>query len=263
MKNENIKNSWDKINPDDDLKEKMLFNIKNQYENLYQKKGRNIMIKKVICIIAVIFVISSTTVFAAYHYLTAGEVADNLGDNKLAKEFNSENIDNYATETLGDYKVTMLGITLGKNISNFHVCSEEINPERTYAAVAVEKTNGKAMTYDDEILVTPLIEGLEPWNYNIYTMNGSYMAEIIDGILYRIVEFDSIEYFADRHIYMAVLDNGFYDKDAYDYDNNTGLIKRNDNYKGTNILFDLNIDKSKADKNKARDYIEKINNNLN
>ncbi len=63
------------------------------------------------------------------------------------------------------------------------------------------------MTFDDSILILPLIDGLKPWEYNIYTMHGIYGAQITDGVLYRIIEFDSIGCFADRNVYMAVTDS--------------------------------------------------------
>ena len=119
------------------------------------------------------------------------------------------------------------------------------------------------MTYDDEILVTPLIEGLKPWQYNIYTMDGGRQSKIIDGVLYTIVEFDSVEYFADRHIYLAVLDQTFYTTEAYNYDEKTGVISVNEGYNGTNILFELKVDKSKANPNKAAEYLDKIDKKIN
>ena len=260
MKNERIINSWNKINPDNQTKDKMLKSIKSQIENSHLKeKEKIIMIKKIIIIAACITLACVSTAFAAYKYLSAEQVADKLGDNKLAAIFNDKlDIFNQQSKTIGDYKATIIDITSGKNISNFKSSSCDINSERTYAVVAVEKADGTEMNYDDEILVTPLIEGFEPWKYNIFTMNGGYCANIIDGVLYRIIEFDNIEYFADRNIYLAVLNNGFYDINAYNYDIKTGLIIRNNNYEGTNILFNLDIDKSKANPQKAEEYIKEI-----
>lgn len=217
------------------------------------------MIKKIIVIAACITLVCVSTAFAAYKYLSAEQIAYKLGDNKLAAIFNNKD-NNFIqqSETIGNYKATIIDITSGKNISDFKSSSWDIHPEITYAVVAVEKADGTEMTYDDEILVTPLIEGLEPWMYNIFTMNGGYRADLIDGVLYRIIEFDNIEYFADRNIYIAVLNNVFYDTNAYNYDAKTGLITRNNNYEGTNILFNLNIDKSKANPQKAEEYIKEI-----
>ncbi len=49
-------------------------------------------------------------------------------------------------------------------------------------------------------------------------MNGGYTADITDGVLYRIIEFDSIEFFADRKVYMAILSDMFVDSKAYSFD---------------------------------------------
>ncbi len=199
----------------------------------------------------------AATVFAAYNYLTAKQTAEELDYHILAENFNNDAPSEIITD--GKYKAALLGITFGKNISEF----EDVIPDRTYAAIAIEKTDRSDMTYDDEILVTPLIEGLKPWQYNIYTMDGGRQSKIIDGVLYTIVEFDSVEYFADRHIYLAVLDQTFYTTEAYNYDEKTGVISVNEGYNGTNILFELEVDKSKANPAKAAEYLDKIDKKIN
>ena len=231
------------------------FDIEREDLNNMKKSTK---IKVSFLLSAVIVCVLAVTAFAAYNYLTAKQVANKFDDPILADNF-KENEIQVKTIKDGKYKVTLLGLTSGKNISKFESSSWELFPDRTYAAVAVEKTDGSAMTYDDEVLVTPLIEGLAPWQYNICTMNGGWQGQIIDGVLYRIVDFDSIEYFADKHIYLAVLDQTFYSIDAYNYDEKTGLISVKESYDGTNILFDLNVDKSKADPVKAEEYLYKIN----
>lgn len=225
-------------------------------EFIMTKKTHNI--KKIAVLAAAALCIIGTTVFAAYHLMSARDVASSLGDSKLAQYFDQQG---FVSETVtdGDYKATVLGITSGENLSDFKSSSWEIFSERTYAVVAVEKTDGTAMTYDDEILVTPLISGLKPWQYNIFTMNGGYTADIIDGILYRIIEFDSIEYFADRDVYMAVLSQPFLNNTSYAFDESTGEISPKEDFDGTNILIKLNLDKSKADPEKAQEYLDKLN----
>ena len=219
------------------------------------------MVRRIIFISVCITLICVSTAFAAYKYFTGGQVAYSLGDEKLSSAFDLNNDDfKIQSETIGDYKATLLGITSGKNISDFKSSSWDVIPERTYIVAAVEKSDGSEIDYDDEILITPLIEGLEPWKYNILTMNGGYIEQIIDGVMYRIIECDNIEYFSDRHIYLAVLNSVFYDKNAYNYDTETGLIERNKEYDKTNILFDLDMDKSKADSKKAEKYIDKAEN---
>lgn len=229
----------------------------NERTNFIMTK-RNRNIKKIIVVAAAVLCCICTTVFAAYHLLSAKEVATSLGDSKLAGYFEKQgSVSNTITD--GDYKATVLGITSGENLSNFQSSSWEIFSERTYAVVAIEKTNGTAMTYDDEILVTPLIQGLKPWQYNIFTMNGGYTADIINGVLYRIIEFDSIEYFADRDVYMAVLSKPFLNNQSYSFDETSGEISPKKDFDGTNILIKLNLDKSKANPKKAQEYINKLN----
>lgn len=214
--------------------------------------------KKITVFAAAGLCIIGTSVFAAYHLMNAKDVAQSLGDYTLAQYFDSQGAIS-ETVTDGNYKATVLGITSGKNLSDFKSSSQDIFPEKTYVVTAVEKTDGSAMTYDDEILVTPLIQGLNPWKYNIFTMNGGYTAEIIDGILYRIIEFDTIEYFADRDIYIAVVSEAFLNNKTYSFDETTGNICANDDYDGTNMLIKLKLDKSKANPVKAREYLDKLN----
>lgn len=211
-----------------------------------------------IAILAAALCLICTTVFAAYRLMNAKEVAQSLGDTRLAEYFDERGTA-YDTVCDGDYKATVLGIASGEDLSDFKSSAWEIFSERTYAVVAVERADGSAMTYDDKILVTPLISGLKPWQYNIFTMNGGYIADIIDGVLYRIIEFDSIEYFADREVYMAVLSEPFLNNTAYGFDETTGRIYPREDFDGTNILIKLNLDKSKANPEKAEEYLNNLN----
>lgn len=238
------------------VKNTLAYPFKIESEELIMTKEKFSMRKTVLIAVAIICILG-TTVFAAYHYLTAKDVANTFGDTELAKYFGEHGAIS-ETITDGGYKATVLGIVSGENISNFESSAWEIFPERTYAVVAVEKTDGTSMTFEDTILVSPLIEGLKPWEYNIFRMNGGYQSNIIDGVLYRIIEFDSIEYFADRKVYMAILSDSFIDNKPYSYNEETGVITANKDYEGTNILIELELDKSKADPDKAEQYLKKV-----
>lgn len=218
-------------------------------------KSNKYNIKKIALVSAVIACILLTSVFAASIFLSPDELANKFGDTKLAGHFDEIVSE---TEVDGEYKATVLGIASGEKISNFENFAWDVYPDRTYVAVAIEKADGSAMTYDDEILVTPLIEGLKPHQYNIVTMHGSYTAQVIDGILYRIIECDSIEWFADKNLYLAVTDVAFLDNSQYNMDSKTGNIFANTDYDGTNILFELELDKSKANPQKAAEYLSQL-----
>ena len=218
---------------------------------------RNCNFKKILIIAAAALCVIGTSVFAAFHLMSAKETVNALGDSKLAQYFSKQGSVS-DTVTDGSYKATVLGIASGENLSEFKSSSWDMFPERTYVVVAIEKADGSAMTFDDSILVTPLIQGLNPFQYNIFTMNGGCISDIIDGVLYRIIEFDSIEYFADREVYMAVLSEAFINNKSYSYDDATGEITPVNDYNGTNILIKLKLDKSKADPKKAKEYLDKL-----
>lgn len=218
-------------------------------------ESKNFSMRKAAVALLIGICVIGTGAFAMHSFLNAKQVANEFGDTKLSEYFDESGIIS-ETKTDGKYKATILGIASGERISNFKSSIWDVYPDRTYVAVAIEKTDGTAMTYEDEIMVTPLIEGLSPWQYNIVTMHGGYSAKVIDGILYRIIECDSLEYFADRNIYIGVVDKTFLTNEHYTFEESTGGIFENQNYKGTNMLFNLKLDSKKADPKKAEEYIK-------
>lgn len=210
-----------------------------------------------LALIAAVICVFGTTALAAYHFLSPKEIANSMGDDKLAG-YLAEGEHAPESKTDGNYTATLLEVTSGKELSQFASSAWELFPDRTYAVVAIERTDGSAITHDDNLLVSPLIEGLNPIQYNIFTMNGGYTEKIIDNVLYRIVEFDSITYFADHHLYLTVLSETFYDANAYRYDEETGLITVNEEFDGTNILFDIALDPALANPSKAADYLQTL-----
>jgi len=89
-------------------------------------------------------------------------------------------------------------------------------------------------------------------------MGGGYSTAVRDGVMYRMLEMDNIEMFADKGIYVGVSSGTFYDREAYRFDEGSGEISRNTDYKGVNALFTLPVDKSKADSAAAEAYLEKL-----
>ena len=89
-------------------------------------------------------------------------------------------------------------------------------------------------------------------------MDGGYSDKVENGILYRIIECDDVMMFADRTLYLCVSDTAFYDTNAYNYDDSTGAISRNETYDGMNLLFTLPIDPSKADEAAAEAYLKAL-----
>ena len=183
---------------------------------------------------ALTLVIGSAAVMAAARYLTPGQIAQELDDKKLVDAFQGEDavLVNETQEYAG-FRITLLGAVSGRNISEYLTEDDkgQVEDDRFYAAVAVERTDGSPMpdtgddAYGEEpFYVSPYIKGLEPWKYSVASMGGGYSEFVRDGIQYRLLDMENIDIFADRGIYIGVSSGTFYDSEAYVFDEATGEI---------------------------------------
>ncbi len=223
-------------------------------------------------IAAAILFTGSVTAVATWKYLAPDKVAEVLEDKGLAAAFQSKDaVSLNESQEFGEYKITLLGILSGKNLTQY-VSTEDagsVRDDRTYVVTAIENLDGSPRpavsdeSYGtDPFFVSPLIEGQDPNWFNIITMGGGYSEIVQDGIQYRITETDNVEAFADRTLYLAVCSGTFYDQGAYQFDQATGQISRNESYGGVNALFCLPLDSSKADKEAAEAYIQRVEKEL-
>lgn len=213
---------------------------------------------------------SSLTAYGAYRYLTMNEAVKELGDKALVEAFSGE----YATvinetQSYGGYDVTLMGIASGENLTErARVNDGAVMPDRTYAMVSIARSDGSPLPDFGEIekgsaerdfFVSPLIGGYHPAVYNIVTMRGNYSEILLDGVVYRLLECDNVEKFADHELYLCVIGgNTFYDTDAYFFDEEMGKITRNTSYSGLNALFGLPIEDSKANPEEAERYLGEL-----
>lgn len=213
---------------------------------------------------AAVLCVTSITVYAAWRYLSSSDVAGSARDISLAEAFAGEQaLLINETQSCGDYRVTLLGIVSGEALSAYpHEHNGSIAGDRTYAVITVENGNGMPMpdvsqeAYGKtELFASPLIGGYDPALYNLAGMAGNYTDITEDGVLYRLIECDNVEIFADHDLYLCVTEGTFYNKEAYRYDEVTGKISRNEDYEGLNALFALQVDASKANPEKAAEYI--------
>lgn len=262
--------------PGDILNRKILEQVK-ETEYMRQKKYKR---ASAAVIAAAVLAASSITVVAAWQYRSASDVAESVGDEKLAGYFaeqasaagtvmdppgvagQADSAGNIGeSQSLGGYKVTVLGLVSGEGLSEYQAKSgAQVHSDRTYCVVAIEREDGTAMDAEHgDFFVSPLIGGLEPWKYNAATLCGNYSQFVEEGILYRLLECDNIECFADHELYLCVTDTSFYDSSLYHYDEADGSISRNTQYTGLNALFDLEMDASLADPVKAQALVAEIN----
>ncbi len=253
----------------DILNRKILEQVK-ETEIMRERKGRRV---SAAVIVAALVAGASITAVAAWQYKSAPEIADRLGDDKLAGHFaeqmtsvdkTDKNIELHdivgESQNYGGYQVTVLGLMSGEDLSkSSNVLNGSIRRDRTYCAVAIQKEDGTAVDAEKEdFFVSPLIGGLNPAHYNAASMGGSYGEFVEEGILYRLVECENITYFADHELYLSVSDTAFYDNSLYHYDETAGSISRNTDYAGLNALFKLELDASLADPVKAQALLDEL-----
>ena len=258
--------------PDERLNNQVLSAVKER-KNMTNNMTNKRKIPAAAIIAACTLVFGSLTALAARHYLTPSEIATEMEDDTLKAAFLSENaLFINEEQEIGGYRVILLGTVAGKNISDYLSTDGNgvVADDRIYTVVAIEHADGTPMpdTSSDEydmgaFYVSHYIRGLNPKKYSIMSMGGGSSAMVKDGVEYRIMEMDNIEMFADKGIYVGVSSGTFYDNNAYIYDENTGIMTRNTDYDGVNALFELPIDKDKADPAAAKTYLEELENSWN
>lgn len=250
--------------PDFWLNQKILNQVKEEKRMNIRKAGK---VQAAMLAAALVIGAGSISAYAAWKYLAPEKVSESLQDGKLTKAFQSEDaVTVNETQSYGGYRVTLLGMISGKDITDHELKSnEQVRNDRSYIAVAIENADGTPMPEradefpeDLQFMVSPFIRGYDPAWYNVMTMTGGYSEFVEDGILYRLVDCDNVEIFADHGLYLGVNDGTFYNSEAYNYDKESGKITRNEDYEGLNALFDLPIDPSKADPKAAANYITSL-----
>ncbi|GIP36589.1 hypothetical protein [Paenibacillus sp. J2TS4] len=246
--------------PEEKLNESIIHQLKerSQMKHKYRKRLSAGLLA------AVLLLVLSVSAYAAVQLFSAKQVVEHLGDQLLADAFDSKDaIQINQSKASGDYRFTLHGLVSGAGLSEFPHSREAIYPDRTYAVVSIARLDGKPMPnisdpeYGKEpFFVSPLIKGLKPWQFNIASMHGAYSEDVIDGVMYRILECDQVEIFADRGVYLAISSTTFYSIEAFRYDEITGEIQVREDYPGAAVLFDLPLDAAKADLVKAEAYIE-------
>lgn len=218
-------------------------------------------------------------VAAALHYMNSAQVAEHFAYNDIAKAFEGEDaIEINETQTVGGYKVTLLGITSGKNLEGRW--NQEYETDGTYLVTAIEKEDGTPMpsTTEDEagpFTVMPFISGFKPYIVNPLYGEGSFVTwTVINGVQYQLFGVGNLECFADHNLYVCVSRSITYNTEEYSYiEDETGSpygsekylfgetggrIERNEDFKDVNALFKIQLDASKADRTKAEEYLKQF-----
>ncbi|MDO5519859.1 MAG: hypothetical protein Q4G58_05135 [bacterium] len=259
MINKKIKNSFDQTELSEaekgELYQKILREASSNQNVTYleRKKTMKKLVIGAACFAAVCIVPAGT--YAAYKWMSPKQVAVEIEDEKLAKAFGKAENEVVVRES-GDYRVAFLGTVSGKQIEASVQPDGEVKEDRTYLTVGIERKDGTPMKLTDAIYVSPFVQNLKPWQYDVHAMDASAVSVVKDGMLYRMVECNNLEMFANSNVYLAVQDGTAYNSEAYSYDEKNGTTARNESYQGMNLLFDVSLDASKADEAAASKFIK-------
>jgi len=270
-----IKTSWDKINPDEAARQRMLGQIMDRTHAAEQpNEGGNLMLtrKKVLrtaFIAAALACILAVSVFAAVKLLTAKEVAEWF-DPEIAKAFHNPDgmvifdaVEINESQTAGDYEITLLGIAPAQNFSVMTMIADGVpltnDTDQVFAAIAVRRNDGAPMPEDlvgaPSFSAWPLIQGVDPRQHLIGSGGG--IGSVRDGVLYYLFNCNDLFPFADRQVFLSVSDQAEWSEKQYLYDEAAGNHSPNPAYEGIRVLFKLPLDKSKADPARAAEVLEK------
>ena len=255
MTDKDIKAALEHVEFRQTKKEQILEKLLSECE---MKNGKEIISmnirKRIIATAASITVLLmlSGTVYAAAHWLSAKEVTKNLGSEELSRYFEISDVEQ--TCQMGEYRFALLGVAASVKLSEQFL--GDVSGDSTYVVVAAEKVDGTPVT-EETFVASPLIQGMDPAEFNIYSMGGGATYYIENGIYYMIVCCDSIEMFADKQIYLAITQGPDY-KVGYRYDESSGLISRNESFDGINALFEVQLDESKADFGAQQEYLNRM-----
>lgn len=256
MKNEKVIKSYNNVKLSEAKKEEILETVLAKKDTVaFNPKTRRFT--KAAAIAAMCIVLASAGgVYAAVKWLTPKQVAIHFEEKQLAEQFGNQKNDVQMIES-GDYKIAYLGTTTKDKIKNEKIKSDkDISDKNTYVVAAIAKKDGSKMTENQSIMISPLIGGTKPWQCNVYSMHGGRASEIIDGVLYCLVQCDNVEIFANHNTYLAVSTDQVFSSEAYDFDLKAGTISPKKNFKGLNCLFDMKLDPTKADEEAVKEYFK-------
>lgn len=242
--------------PSPDLNRQILQKAK---ERIKMKKNN---MKKIVAAACVgLAAVGSVSVYAAYRYLSPSQIAEEVSDNgALAKAFESKDavLVNETQQTNG-YDITFLGLVSGENLDIYvpEDIAMRLNKSHTYAAVAVAKSDGMEMEYRD-FCVSPLINGVSFSVANNATLDALLTFFEQDGIMYYLIECDNLEIFANRGVQLGVVDSFGDETSAFVMNTETGVYEKNADYEKTNALFNLPLEKEKADDIAAENYLKEL-----
>lgn len=209
-----------------------------------------------VCVLAT----GSITAYAAYHFLNPAQIAEEAHNIRLSNAFESDcAIEINETQISNGYRITLLGLVSGENLDAYVPGNKksEIDRKKTYAAFAIERVDETDIKVDN-LCISALVNGIPFSDMNNANMGGSLTWFVQDGVLYELYTCDNLEIFADRGVYLGVVDMFGRENAAFHMDEESGAYRKVEDYEGTAALFQLPLDRSLADETAVQQYLEEL-----
>ena len=283
-----IRETFDRMELNDSDMDQIFDNIWDKVDSHSETVEMNMMSKIIraaaAVVVVAVMIVSTGTVYAVSRILSGEQIfrkvyKEEVGDEnknenyeaaveKIAAEFGKKQSEIMVQKCNG-YTVTYLGYVSADDsvFENMDtelesVMKEEMDDGVTYLITAIESDKGfssDSTEMKEDFVMSPFIQGYNTWEVNAFSLGAFSTYRIIDNVCYTIMEYDvDLDLFADRKVYLGVFDFANPD-DGFGYQlDSKGEVVRNESTDKLNALFEIEVDKSKADRKRADAIIEKI-----
>jgi len=214
--------------------------------------------------IAIVFVGASGVAISDYIIRTSNKSSEHLGlvgFPSLEIAFSLEDAMHInASQTQGDYTITLMSVSSGNDIPDhrLNIAGGGVSGDSIYALVAINRVDGSPFRSvvdedgSDFFHVSPFINGFQPGLVNSTKLARFGAIDVVDGVLYYLIECDDLSVFADHGVYIGVMSGAVVDFDAFFLDEVTGEVIPNPDFDGVNIIFEIPFDVTLADPVRAQ-----------
>ena len=221
-------------------------------DDLMSKNKRPL--KVAVLVIAAVLVLSMGA-YAVISLLSASQVAKEVGEKELAESFEESGFEPVTVK--GEiYSLNFMGVVnwsdLYSDIEN--ACNID---SRTYIVWAIYRNDGEPLDQmmGSPIQVIPVIDGYRPDILFSAGMSASGYSK--DGVLYYLFEYTDIEIFAHENVKLMAFE-GMFPTNNIITANDKGEVVYAEGYNGFKAVFELDLDKSKADPEAAAEFLSQF-----
>lgn len=209
-------------------------------------------------VVVALLAVLCTSAYAVSRILSGSQLSQLWGEKTLSRAFAEMGVPVFAQKEADGYRYTLTELVAGAELSQAMYPEGFAADSRMYVALAIERTDGAPMTSDPVHIISPLLQGYEPWNWNVYTLNTTMCVTTHAGVQYTLLSCDDFSALADTGVKLLIVPkekNNALFSDWVSFDKNTGGIALKRDYADKAVLFDLPIPEQYADAQKAQEFL--------